>query len=501
MATVAATTPIVTIPSGILAAGDSTVTVPIHFVNNLRGVAAIAFSLKYDSSCLAVDLQQGLLKPGVVQFNLPPQFNGSAYYEKNVPGGRLDIVIGDYAVPLSTLPDTQNLVTITFRTTCMPPVGTTIVAPITFSAEPATSFSNTLGHPLSGHTEDGSVTIKRWIPAATPTPTPTPGPPPVVNSAPIAKEDIASTILPQPVTVNVLANDMDPDGDPLSILSVTQGGLGQVKANANGTVTYTPTSERSGDDRFTYTISDGKGGLAAAAVWVSVAPANKPPIAVDDSASTDEDTAVAINVLANDSDPDASNTLLSIGVLGAPAHGSVRVNANGKAVYTPDADYNGNDSFMYAVLDQDGGSAIATVSITVRPVDDPPPSMIDSVDMVDFTVQEINGKVQLYWKTRKENDAAGYYVYRTQGNQLQTGLMSMPYIDVWKRITPLIKGKGSSGGTYRYTDETAKPSVLYAYILVAIDPNDTINLFGPQSATGPVENDTGEVLLPFIARN
>jgi hypothetical protein len=500
MESIEATTPVLTIPTGVLAAGNSTVTVPVHFANNLRGVAAIAFSLNFDSACLAVDLNKGVLAPGVVQFNLPPQFSGSAFYEAGVPGGRLDFVLGDYALPLSTLPDTQNLVTITFRTTCLPPAGTTVVAPVTFSAQPATSYSNTLGHPITGRTVDGSVNVKRWLPPGTPTPTPTPGPAPVVNSAPIARDDEASTKLPQPVIIDVLANDMDPDGDPLHIVSVTQGGLGQVATNADGTLTYTPISERSGQDRFTYVISDGRGGLASAAVWVTVAPANKPPVAVDDKATTDENTAVTIDVLANDFDPDGDSALLSIGVLGQPAHGRVHRNAAGKAVYTPDANYNGKDAFVYAVVDAEGGSDLATVQITIRPVDGPPPVSDETVDLTDFSVKAIGGKMQLEWTSRSEKDSAGYYIYRTQGPQLQTGLMSMPYIGAWKRVSPLIEGKGSSGGLYRYIDKSVQPNVLYAYMLVAIDQSDNISLFGPRSATGPAE-DSGEMLFPFIIRN
>ncbi len=498
----AATTPELTIPSGILAAGNSVVRVPIHFAHNNRGVAAAAFSIKFDTNCLELDLQDGALKPGTVQFNLPPQFSGSAYYESSVPGGRIDIVFGDFATPLSTLPDTQSIVSIEFLTTCLPPTGTSIVAPVTFSDTPAFSYSDTLGHPISGHVIDGSVTIKRNLPPATATPTPTPGPAPNVNSAPIAKDDNATTRLPDQVTIHVLANDIEPDGDTMSIFSVTQGGLGQVVANSDGSITYTPTAQHSGNDRFTYTVSDGKGGLAAAAVWVTVEPANRPPEATDDNAVTDEDVSVTISVLQNDTDPDADDSLLFVAILGSPSHGTVRLNANGKVVYTPDLNYNGVDSFMYAVSDREGGSDIAVVTVTIRPVDDPPITMIDSVDLIDFMVHETSGKLEVYWRTRSEYNAAGYYIYRTQSGQIQTGLMTMPYIGAWKRISPRIAGQGSAGGVYRYIDETAKPGVLYAYTLVAIDPEDNISLFGPHSAAGPVEqNPTGDLLLPLVYSN
>lgn len=500
MATVAATTPVLTIPQGVLAKGASTVTVPIHFEHNLRGVAAVAFSLRYDQNCLALDLQNGALKPEVVTFNLPPQFNGSASYKEDASGSRIDVVLGDYAVPLAVLPDTQGLVTVTFRTTCSPPEGTTIVAPVTFSTQPAGSYSDTLGHPLSGHFEDGAIAIKHWIPDPTPTPTPKPGPTPQINFAPIAREDRATTKLPQSVTIDVLANDEDPDGHPLSIIGVTQGGIGEVTINGNGTVTYSPTSQRSGEDRFTYTVSDGKGGLAVAAVWVTVNPANRPPEAVDDMATTDEDTPVTIDVLANDRDPDADDGLLAIGVLGAPMHGAVRQDAGGRALYTPERDYYGQDSFLYAAVDRDGGTALATVTITVRSVDDPPPVTGNSVELSNFIVQQIDSKLEVNWTTRVENSSTGYYIYRTQGTQLELGLMSLPYFGAWNRISERIEGESVSGGQYRFVDDTAQPGVLYAYMLVAIDVDDNINLFGPQAASATPESPSGEIRLPFVVR-
>jgi hypothetical protein len=72
------------------------------------------------------------------------------------------------------------------------------------------------------------------------------------------------------VTVSVLANDSDPDGDALSVTAVTQGSHGTVVRNANGTATYTPAAGFQGGDAFTYTIADGKGGAATASVSVTV---------------------------------------------------------------------------------------------------------------------------------------------------------------------------------------------------------------------------------------
>jgi hypothetical protein len=96
----------------------------------------------------------------------------------------------------------------------------------------------------------------------------TPIPPP--ESPPVAVNDTATVPEGQSVVIPVLANDGDPDGDPLTIASVTQGAIGAVTINADQTLTYTPNANACGADSFTYTISDGRGGTATASVSVSV---------------------------------------------------------------------------------------------------------------------------------------------------------------------------------------------------------------------------------------
>jgi len=83
-------------------------------------------------------------------------------------------------------------------------------------------------------------------------------------------DDAASTDQGMPITINVLANDSDPDGDPLTVTSVTQASHGTVVNNGNGTVKYTPNPIFSGMDTFTYTISDGHGGMDTATVTVTI---------------------------------------------------------------------------------------------------------------------------------------------------------------------------------------------------------------------------------------
>lgn len=79
------------------------------------------------------------------------------------------------------------------------------------------------------------------------------------------------------VTVDVLANDSNADGDPLSVDSVTQPANGSVNINTDDTVTYTPHASHTGSDTFTYTVSDGRGGTATGSVTITIDGALNPP--------------------------------------------------------------------------------------------------------------------------------------------------------------------------------------------------------------------------------
>ncbi|MBC7965167.1 MAG: tandem-95 repeat protein, partial [Fuerstia sp.] len=158
--------------------------------------------------------------------------------------------------------------------------------------------------------------------------------------------------------------------------SVTQGSHGSVVSNVDGTVTYTPAANFNGADAFTYTISDGNGGTATATVALTVTAVNDAPVAVDDSATTNEDTAKIILVLANDSDVDGN--ALTVASVTQGSHGGVVSNGDGTVTYTPAANFNGADSFTYTISDVNGGTATATVAITVTAVNDAPVAVDDS---------------------------------------------------------------------------------------------------------------------------
>ncbi|WP_188699539.1 Ig-like domain-containing protein, partial [Sphingomonas prati] len=190
----------------------------------------------------------------------------------------------------------------------------------------------------------------------------------VTNPAPIVANDTATTSEDTPVSIVVLANDVDPDGDPLTVIAASAIN-GTVSIAADGSLVYTPRANFNGPDTINYTISDGQGSTTTATVAVTVTPVNDRPVAVNDTAATNEDTPVTIPVLANDSDVDGDPLTVTAG---SAANGMVVINANGTLTYTPNANFNGNDTISYTISDGQGGFSTASITVTVAAVNDAP---------------------------------------------------------------------------------------------------------------------------------
>ena len=203
-----------------------------------------------------------------------------------------------------------------------------------------------------------------------------------VNDAPITADDSYTTPVGQVLTVDapgVLANDTDVEGDTLTAVLVSQPANGAVTLNPDGSFTYTPNGGFNGIDTFTYRANDGAADGNVATVTITV---NTNPLAVADAYSIDEDGTLLVlapGVLENDSDIDG-NTLTAILVQGTQ-HGVMSLQPNGLFTYQPNPNFHGTDSFTYQASDGFGLSNIATVVITVNPVNDPPVAGNDSYTM------------------------------------------------------------------------------------------------------------------------
>ncbi|MEP1943224.1 MAG: cadherin-like domain-containing protein, partial [Sulfitobacter sp.] len=196
------------------------------------------------------------------------------------------------------------------------------------------------------------------------------------NDDPVAADDCVETELDTPVVIAVLANDSDPDSDPLTVTAATSDD-GTVEINDDGTITFTPNDGFTGDAEINYTITDGNGGFDDAVTKVSVGEVSEPPVATDDVAETDEDTPVVISVLDNDSDPDSDP--LAVTEATSP-DGTVVINDDGTIEFTPNPDFNGEATIEYTIIDGNGGEDTAEVIVTVNPVNDGPLAEDDTAE-------------------------------------------------------------------------------------------------------------------------
>ncbi|SLN24684.1 Hemolysin, chromosomal [Falsiruegeria litorea R37] len=169
---------------------------------------------------------------------------------------------------------------------------------------------------------------------------------------------------------DVLANDSDVDSGQTLTITAVSGAVGGTVTIVDGgkNISYTPNADFTGVETLTYTVSDGLR-EASQTITVTVNNTADTPVAGDDAVTTAEDTAVTIDVLANDSDP--GTAVLTIAAVGDATHGQVTI-SGGQLIYTPNADFFGTDTFTYDVSDGAGGIETATVTVTVTAENDAP---------------------------------------------------------------------------------------------------------------------------------
>ncbi|MEE3370848.1 MAG: Ig-like domain-containing protein [Planctomycetota bacterium] len=212
-------------------------------------------------------------------------------------------------------------------------------------------------------------------------------PPTAVADVFTVEEDSEGNLL------DVLGNDLEAP-DPAeertgwTISAVSAPAVGAVQIGPNGKdLRYTPAADFFGDETFQYTLADGLGGEDVAEVTVTVTPRNDPPLAVDDSFTTSEDSSPAVlAVLANDQTEEGESLVLTSDFVFAPSDGgTVVVNGDGELEYAPALNFFGDETFQYQIEDGNGGVATAVVTVSVAPVNDPPMAMDDVYTVVKGT--------------------------------------------------------------------------------------------------------------------
>jgi gliding motility-associated-like protein len=214
------------------------------------------------------------------------------------------------------------------------------------------------------------------------------------NDAPVASNDTYNTLEDELLIVNspgVLTNDFDIDGHALTATLVQTTVHGTLTLNTNGSFTYQPNLNFAGSDSFTYAANDGNIVSNTATVTINVGASNDAPVSQNDTYQTNEDTKLVIpfpGILGNDTDAD--NNTLSAQLVSSPSNGTLTLNPNGSFTYQPNADFYGNDSFSYQASDGVLEGNTATVSISVRAVNDSPVAADDYLYTAENTPWNLN---------------------------------------------------------------------------------------------------------------
>ncbi len=209
-----------------------------------------------------------------------------------------------------------------------------------------------------------------------------------VNDAPVAANDFYNTDEDTALDVpapGVLANDNDidtPQANLTAILVAEPSHAASFTLNADGSFSYTPAANFNGTDSFTYKANDGANDSNVAMVTIAVNPLNDAPVAENDTYAVAEDSVLSViapGVLENDTDPDIGQTLI-VELVSGPAHAfAFTLNPDGSFTYTPEADFNGVDTFTYRLFDGTAYSNVAMAQIAVANVNDAPVAQSQSV--------------------------------------------------------------------------------------------------------------------------
>ena len=210
-------------------------------------------------------------------------------------------------------------------------------------------------------------------------------------------------------------------------------------------LTYTPNADYNGNDSFTFKVNDGTVDSEPATVSITVTAVNDPPVATAQSVTTNQDTEIAITLAGTDTD----NDTLTHTVVDQPTNGVLSGTAP-NLTYTPNADYNGADSFTFKVNDGTVDSNTAIVSITVTAVNDPPVATAQSMTTKEDTA------VSIMLEHAAASDADDGILTYTLVDQPRNGTLfpSWGVIPTTLTYTPNANYNGADSFTFKVNDGT-----------------------------------------------
>ncbi|MGI8978866.1 MAG: Ig-like domain-containing protein [Pirellulaceae bacterium] len=319
-----------------------------------------------------------------------------------------------------------------------------------------------------------------------------------VNDGPIAAGDEYTTEEDTPLIVDaalgVMGNDSDGDGDSLIASLVSGPAHGALTLNADGSFEYTPEANFNGADSFSYVVSDGTTESNVANVTLNVSAVNDGPLAVNDEYTIDEDTSLTLpapGILGNDSDPEADP--LAASLVSGPLHGTLSLNADGSLSYTPEANFNGTDGFSYFVSDGSAESEVATVTINVASVEDPPLATNDEYTTNEDTPLAIDAAAGLL-ANDSDPDSSSLTVAMVSGPVHGTVTLNA---DGSFNYTPSADFNGVDGFSYVVSDGTLESDVATVTLnvcAVSDAPLATDDAFATEEDTPLIVDVAGSVL-------
>ena len=310
-----------------------------------------------------------------------------------------DTVAEDTSVNISLIGIDPENDPLTFMVSTPPADGSVIVTGNIATYTPDANFNGSDNFEFTAN--DGTVDSAPATVSITITP---------VNDPPTA--DPTSAVTDRDVPVAIALSGADLDGDPLTFAAVPGSGPSNGSVTVAGaTATYTPNPGFVGSDSFHFVSNDNSVDSPPATVSITVNDTNSAPTADNDAVVTDEDTPLPITLTGSDPDNDP----LTFTLTGVPTHGTLG-GVEPNLTYTPDPDYFGPDSLMFLVNDGEFDSPMATVNITVNPVNDAPVT----ADVSAATNEDMAVAVTLAG-TDVENDALTYSVTGGPANGTLSG--------------------------------------------------------------------------------
>lgn len=317
------------------------------------------------------------------------------------------------------------------------------------------------------------------------------------NVAPVTTADAYDATEDETLTISaaqgVLANDLDPDGDPFTAVVLALPTKGSLTLNEDGSFVYVPNANANGTDTFTYRASDGFFSQPTT-VTITIAPTPDAPVAVADAYSGDPGLTLTVTaaqgVLANDTDPDGDT--LTATLISAPATGSLTLNANGSFTFVPVS--TGVVTFSYRATDGVLNSPAVTVTIILNAA---PVVVAESYSTAEDTALTVGAATGLL---SNDSDPEGSPLTAAVASQPASGAVTVN-ADGSFTYTPNTNYNGTDSFTYRASDgvRTSAPATVTVIVTPVNDPptalNDNYTVGQNETATviasqGVLANDT-----------